>query len=257
MMRQTEQMRFLVGFFLVAPLAAQTLIPPAIMQGREELAHGQFREARSSFAAYAKVDPHSAPAAMGEGDADLALHFYEDAEFAYRRAVAIEPELWVAHKHLVEVEAKLGRWEEFDRERAILRGARERGAPNITAQESDLIDGFIVNGRAWSVREYLQPMGRSEARYNFESLGGGHAAEYISLEPQQAAEAALQRDAQVTIGAAPKSFGDVKVWGLNWYSAKGHGTVKTYANGEPKYEALRADVLHWLHGAAAHTQSAK
>ena len=226
---------------------SQTALPPQVAMGRDELARKDFRAAKATFASFGAAHPDSALAPMGEGDADLGLHALEAAELAYRRAVAIEPELWQAHKDLVLVEARLGRWEEFDRERALLRGARERGAPNITARESDAIDAFTVAGREWLVREYYEPVGRSEARFNFEHFSAaGHAEEYISLEPKDAAEAALGRDAAVKIGATPKAFGPVSVWALNWYTGQGHGTIRSYASGEPSYEVVRADVMRWL-----------
>jgi tetratricopeptide (TPR) repeat protein len=249
-MRLTQEMKatcIVLGALMLSTAVAQTMLSTQIAAGRDQLARGDFRAARATFAAYAARHPADALAAMGEGDADLGLHQLETAELDYRRAVSIQPELWAAHKKLVLVEARLGRWGEFDRERALLRGARERGAPNITARESDAIDAFTAKGRQWLVREYYEPAGRSEARFNFEHFdAAGHAQEYISLEPKAAAEAALNRDAQVKIGAGPKAFGPVKVWALNWYTGKGHGTIRTYTHGEPTYETVRADVMRWL-----------
>jgi hypothetical protein len=233
--------------FLTTAAGAQTpTLPAEIVAGRAALSSKDYAKAEAIFAAYAKAHSDNALAAMGEGDAALGLHQLEEAEIDYRRAVYIQPELWVAHKDLVLIEARLGRWSEFERERALLRGARERGAPNITKRESDQIDSFDVADKQWLVREYFEPVGRSEARYNFEHFNSaGHAEEYISLEPASAAASALNREAQVKIGeeAAPVK---AKTWSLNWYTGKGHGTIKRYPAGEPKYETVRADVMRWL-----------
>jgi tetratricopeptide (TPR) repeat protein len=241
-----------VGLWMVAVVmaGAQTAVPAELKAGREAIAAKEFAKAKAVFVGYAAGHPNDAQGFLGEGEADIGLHRYETAEMEDRKAVALEPELWIAHKDLVLIEAKLGRWEEFDRERAVLRAARERGAPNITARESDVIDSFSVGGEEWIVREYFEPVGRSQARYNFERFVAGKAAEYVSLEPANAAQNALKRDEQVQIGADSAAV-DAKRWALNWYTGSGHGTVKMYAEGEPKYEQVRADAMRWLRASVA------
>lgn len=243
-------MRFAIALLCAAaalPLRAQTPTPPELVSAREALGAKNFVRAHALFAAYAATHRDNAQAQMGMGDADLGLHRYEAAELEYRRAVSLEPQLWIAHKDLVLVEAKLDRWQEFDRERALLRSARERGAPGISAEESDLIDSFTINGAQWLVREYYVPVGRSHARYNFEHFTpAGKVAEYISLEAADAARQALAPSASVRIGKdAAAAATTEKDLALNWYTGSGHGTVKHYAQ-EPTYQRLRADVVRWL-----------
>lgn len=220
---------------------------------RQELAAKHYARAKEFYRAYLHGHPESIDAQMGLADAELGSHEYEAAEMNYRRVVALQPQLWVAHKNLVIVEAELGRWSEFDRERAVLRAARERGAPGISARESDVIDSFEVpvHGRPqrWIVREYYQPVGRSQTRYNFERFSPeGRAEEYVSLEPTAAAAAAL-KPGDVHIGAETQSPEHVVSgeFSLNWYSGKGHGTIARYPKGEPSYERVRADLIRWLH----------
>jgi tetratricopeptide (TPR) repeat protein len=224
---------------------AQTTVPPELKAGREAIAARDYTRAHEIFAGYIATHPKDAQGFFGEGEADLGLHHYEAAERDDRQAVALEPELWIAHKDLVVIEAKLGRWDEFDRERALLRGAREREAPGITKRESDIIDSFDINGAEWVVREYFEPVGRSQARYNFEHFAAGKAAAYVSLEPASAAASALKRD-DVHIGNDTPTAAPTGEWSLNWYTGNGHGTVRKYPKGEPKYETVRADALRWL-----------
>jgi len=235
---------------LVLPLAvqAQTAVPASLAEAKQELAAKHYAQAKVLFAAYAKAHPESVDAEMGVGDAELALHEYELAELTYRSVVAKQPQMWRAHKNLVIIEAQLGRWEEFDRERAVLRGARERGAEGISARESDVIDSFDVRGQHWIVREYYLPVGRSLTRYNFENFGAdGRVKEYISLESAEAAKAAavegdvLRSDEQARQEA-------VKDFALDWYTGAAHGAIKSYPEREPQYEAVRADVMRWLRG---------
>lgn len=243
--RTVSQWLMLGAYVAASSCIAQAPLPPELLAARQALAARHFLQARSMFAAFASAHPADARAPLGMGDAELALHRYEAAELDYRRAVSLEPRLWAAHKDLVLVEARLQRWDEFDRERALLRAARQRGEPGITPQESDLIDSFVVNGREWLVREYIVPVGRSQARYNFEHFTpAGRVEEYISLEPAAAAQTALQRNDTVAIGkdAAAATPGELA---LNWYTGHGHGTIRRYAT-EPSYETLRRDVQHWL-----------
>lgn len=224
----------------------------ALAAARKELAARHYARAKELYRAYLHAHPESVDAELGVADTELALHEYEAAEIDYRRVVAGQPQLWVAHKNLVIVEAQLGRWQEFDRERAVLRAAREREAPGISARESDVIDSFDVpvegKFQRWIVREYFEPVGRSQARYNFERFSPeGRAEEYVSLEPTAAAEAAL-KPGDVHIGAEtePASHAAAGEFSLNWYNGKGHGTIARYPKGEPSYERARADLIRWL-----------
>ena len=215
---------------------------------RQELVEKHYARAKERYRTYLRAHPQSVDAEFGLADAELGLHEFESAEWDFRRVVAAQPQNWVAHKNLVIIEAELGRWDEFERERAVLREARERGAAGISARESDVIDSFEVNGHRWIVREYYEPVGRSQARYNFEMFSSaGRAEEYISLEPTAAAEAAL-KPGDVHIGADTQSPPDSakEEFSLNWYSARGHGTIARYPKGEPSYERVRADLLRWL-----------
>ena len=224
-------MKFVARLMLAlaaAGISAQQIpVAGPLYDGRKALEAKDYVQAELIFSAYAKEHPDNANAALGLGDAALGQRRYEAAEMNYRRATSLQPELWLAHKHLVLVEARLGRWEDFDRERTVLRLAREREAPGITARESDVIDTFDVGGRQWIVREYYEPVGRSQTRYNFERFSSaGKVEQYISLESAEAAAKALKLDGQVAIGTdVPKP---VKDFALNWYTGKGHGMIKRY-----------------------------
>ncbi len=231
----------------LVPSAHQKPVPPEIAAARQALTARHFKHAEEMFEDFARSHPGNIDAEEGIGDAELGMHQYLAAEMQYRRVVAAQPEFWIAHKNLVIVEAALGRWGEFDRERALLRDARERGAPGISARESDVIDSFELHGEHWIVREYFEPVGRSLTRYNFEYFGpDGRVREYVSLESAEAARRALVRSPNVIIGADPTHAPAIKDFALNYYTLKSHGTVKLYPQGEPRYEQVRADVIRWL-----------
>jgi tetratricopeptide (TPR) repeat protein len=232
---------------LIATCAAQRPIPRELLPAHKALEDKHYQQAEDLFTTYLKTHPGNIDAEEGIGDAKLGLHEYEAAELQYRAVVAAQPEFWLAHKNLVIVEAALGRWDEFDRERAVLRGARQRGAPGISTRESDVIDAFNVHGEHWIVREYYEPVGRSLTRYNFEYFGpDGRVREYVSLESADAARTALTPSPDVVIGAAPRTVPIIKDFALNFYTGKSHGTIKLYPKGEPSYEHVRADLTRWL-----------
>lgn len=244
-----------LGASAQAPLPQPTL-PPALVTARGALEDHDALKAKALYEAYAKDHPKDARGPKGVGDAELMLHEYEAAEMSFRQAVMIDPSLWTAHKALVLVEAKLGRWEDFENERQILKSARERGADNLSPRESDLIDSFEIAGQQWLVREYFVPVGRSETRYNFEHFTAqGKVEEYISLEVADAAKAALSRDPQVKIGKDSQGM-NAHGYALNWYTGSGHGTVRRYAS-EPPYRALRAEVMRWLKRSATEKKEAR
>jgi hypothetical protein len=223
-------------------------LPRELVEAQGALLKKEFSRAKGLFGAYMAAHPGNIDAEVGVADAELGLHEYEAAELGFRQVVAAQPERWLAHKNLVIIEAALGRWEEFDRERALLRGARERGAPGISARESDVIDAFDIAGNHWIVREYYEPVGRSLTRYNFEQFGAdGRVREYVSLESAEAAQQAVAGGA-VEVGSAPVGAANVKDFALNFYTGKAHGTIARYPNGEPSYEKVRAAVRRWLRG---------
>ncbi len=229
------------------PSGSQRPVPAEIAAARQALAARQYQRAEEMFADFERSHPGNIDAEEGIGDAELGMHQYLAAEIQYRRVVAAEPEFWVAHKNLVIVEAALGRWSEFDRERTLLRDARERGAPGISARESDVIDSFQFHQEHWIVREYFEPVGRSLTRYNFEYFGpDGRVREYVSLESAEGARQALVRSPNVVIGADPTRAPAIKDFALNYYTLKSHGTIKLYPQGEPSYERVRADLIRWL-----------
>ncbi|HXS14294.1 MAG TPA: hypothetical protein VN734_16455 [Acidobacteriaceae bacterium] len=244
----------LLIFALSASALAQKTksVAPATQAGlsaaRQELAAKHYARAKELYRDYLRAHPESVDAEFGVADAELGLREFGAAEWDFRCVVAAQPQNWVAHKNLVIIEAELGRWDEFERERAVLRAAREREAPGISARESDVIDSFEVNGHRWIVREYYEPVGRSQARYNFERFSPeGHAEEYISLEPTAAAEAALQpRDVHIGSDTQAAPHAPAGEFSLNWYTGKAHGTIARYPKAEPAYEHVRADLLRWL-----------
>jgi len=229
---------------MAASAGAQAPAATPLVEGKRALATKDFARSKAIFADYVRAHPGDVQGELGLGDAELGLHEYEAAEAAFRRVVAAQPLTWEAHKNLVIVEAALGRWEDFDGERAVLRAARERGAAGLGRHESDVIDVITVRGQRWIVRDYFEPVGRSGARYNFERFSAdGKVLAYVSLESASAFRDEMKAG-DVVVGPAAKT-GDGDGFALDWYNGKAHGTIARY-KAEPKYERVRIDFLKWL-----------
>jgi len=221
---------------------------PLLRAARVQLAQKHFAEAKKQFSAFLNQHPESVEAQLGRADAQLGLHEYNAAEVSYRAIVARQPQMWLAHKNLVVVEAALGRWEDFDNERAILHDARQHNAPGISARESDVIDSLNVAGQHWIVRAYDVPAGRSLTRYNFERFSpDGRVQAFLSLESASAAANVIEHPAGPDSSEA-EAFpaAAIRDFALNWYTGKAHGTVRIYMGPEPRYEQVRADALRWI-----------
>ncbi len=239
-------MTFLVGVQGQIPMPLPTA-PPAITEGKRALATKDFVRAKEVFSKYLQTHSDDVQGQLGLADAELGLHEYEAAEAGYRRIVAAKPLFWDAHKNLVIVEAALGRWEDFDGERTVLRAARERHAAGISPRDSDVIDVITEHGERWIVRDYFEPAGRSQTRYNFERFSAdGRVLAYVSLESADA----FQKEHDTSKNVSSKALG------LNWYNGKSHGTITKYA-AEPKYEKARADFLRWLRLHPSNQEAAK
>ena len=232
----------------VAP-PAQATVPLAVLQGRKALAAKDFVAARDLFRAYLNTHPRQLAAELGLADAELGLHEYQAAELRYRSIVAAEPTLWAAHENLVIVEAALGRWEEFDRERAFLHQARQANLHGLSRRDSDVIEALAIEGKSgpqrWIARDYFEPAGRTGERYTFERFSpAGRVLAVVSLENEGALDALANHDNAVAIGTASVPGDASAPLVLDWVSGSAHGILAHYAH-EPTYEQLRLALIRW------------
>jgi len=239
---------WLAGVVLSVVVSAWGQDPSALatplVAGKQALATKDLVRAKRIFAAYLREHAADVQGELGLADAELGLREFEAAEVHYRHVVSVQPLLWEAHKNLVIVEAALGRWEDFDGERALLRAARERGAAGISTHDIDVVDVIHVRGQRWIVRYYVEPLGRTRVRYNFERFSAdGKVVAYVSLESAAALKDELKGGA-VVVGSSAKDAGGTGELALDWYDGKAHGTIARYA-AEPEYERVRAKFLKW------------
>lgn len=233
-----------------APLQATAVDP--LDTGRQAFRRGDYVAAQKFFTAYLRDNPSNLDALVLAGSAFFELKQYEDAAQSFLAAIKLQPSLWGAHKNLVIVYAAQGKWTEFDRERAVLKAARESGASGLSMKDADVIDVLYVGSEQYRVFSYAELAGRLKMRYNFVHFGSDRKPDYwivcesddvdqtsfAKAHPQEAASG--ERSFSLDTNSAPKPSADGK--GLT----RTHATIKFYPDGEPTYETVRSDVLKLL-----------
>jgi tetratricopeptide (TPR) repeat protein len=228
---------------------AQNTAPDPLSQGKEALHRNDYAAAQTFFETHLKTDPNNADALDLQGVAYLGLKRYEDAERSYLAALKLDPTRWTTHKNLVVAYASLGKWKEFDQERALVQEARAKGTSGLGPRDVDVIDVFYVGSERYIVRSFAELNGRFKARYNVAHFGpDGKLDFWILCESDDVDQTAFAKAHPTEAAAGQRSFS------LDSYTARNlnedgktytqtHGTIKFYPDGEPSYETVRSDVL--------------
>ena len=222
--------------------------PDPLVVGKQAIQHEDWANARKFFEAYLHDDPENVEAQFYLGFALFGEKQYPQAEQTFQKLISANPKLWSAHVSLAEVYALEGRWSDFDRERQVVRDARHSGEPGINRTGGDVIDVLYVGDERYIVHEYDPLAGRFHARYNFSHVNKQGKVDYwIACESDDVDQSSFAQKHPNKAAAGERSFS------LDSYSqtlnADGqvvrqtHGTIKFYWDGEPTYEAVRADVL--------------
>lgn len=233
-----------------APLQATAVDP--LDTGKQAFHRGDYVAAQKFFTAYLRDNPSNLDALLLAGSAFFELKQYEDAAQSFLAAIKLQPSFWAVHKNLVIVYAAQGKWTEFDRERAVLKAARESGASGLSTKDADAIDVLYVGPEQYRVLNYAELAGRFKMRYNFVHFGSDRKPDnwivcesddvdltsFAKAHPQEAASG--QRSFSLDTNSAPKPTADGKGF------TRTHATIKFYPDGEPTYETVRSDVLNLL-----------
>lgn len=246
------------------PQAAATAPDDAgpLAVGKAALTRGDYASAKTFFTSYVSSTPNDAEAWFYLGAAELGLDQPADAVKALRKCIELRPDAWSAHTNLVLAYAEMQDWPAFDKERALIKAARDENKPGIALDGHDVIDVLNVNGQKYQVWYFYKPYGHFHARYVFLHRGqDGHADHWFQCESDDADQSLFQQKHPKEAKAGERSYSldsyTVEKLGQNPSQAL-HGF---YWDGEPTYETVRADVLKALAGetkpAATSTPPAK
>jgi tetratricopeptide (TPR) repeat protein len=216
--------------------------------GKQDLAQERWQDAEQFFYAYLQQSPDSSDAQLDLGFAYFAERRYDKSEQSFLKLIAVNPKNWAAHNDLVEVYAGQERWADFNRERELIKLARDRGELGENKPVTAVIDVLYVGDEKYIVRDYDPPSGRFHALYNFTHFDKLKQLDFwISCESDDIDQIEFAKQHPKEAAAGQRSFS------LDSYTpvtktpsgqmTQTHGTIKFYPDGEPAYQTVRTDVL--------------
>jgi tetratricopeptide (TPR) repeat protein len=215
--------------------------------GKSALQRGDAAAAKAFFTKYVSENPKDAEAEFDLGGAELALNDPAAAAKDFQAAIALKPDAWTAHENLVLAYAEMQDWSAFDKERALLKAARDAGKAGLALDGHDLIDVLKVKGVTYEAWYFYRPHGTFHARYVFLHFGSdGKPDFYIQCESDDADQYFFKQKHPAEAAAGDRSYS------LDSYTLNDKGMTQAlhqfYMDGEPSYETVRADALKVLDG---------
>lgn len=189
----------------------------------------------------------------------------EQALELFRRALAEHPaEPWPIRLSLLNLEARMGRWSDFDAGLAELKEAKLHGADaQLAASSGFIVDQFDVAGKPVRAVYFPGMAGPFHTLYRFilaepprvvteaATQSGGtaqcepdpHFQPYIDVESDDADQESWRKLHPVLAAKGERRYS------LDTYPAAcSEGLIKFYSEGEPRFEMIRADVVKALEG---------
>ena len=222
--------------------------PNPIAVGLAAMQKGDYASANAFFAQYVSANPGDTEARMYLGGAEMGLKEFPAAIKDLQAVIAAKPDMWTAHTNLVLAYAETLDWADFDKERALIKAARDNNVPGLDKQRGDVIDVLQVGAKTYSVRSFYELYGRFHTRYAFLHFGDdGKLTDYIQCESDDADQGLFKQAHPKEAAAGGRRFSmDSYTVGENGMT---QGLVKFY-DGEPTYETVREDALKVLQGQA-------
>jgi hypothetical protein len=224
--------------------------PDPLAVGLAALQHGDYAGAQTFFTNVLATTPTDLSARLLLGGADLGLKDFPSAIKEFQAVATAKPTNWVAHQNLALAYAQSQDWPDFDKERAILKSARDNNAPDLDKTSSDLIDLIQIGPKIYSVLYFYTLTGRFHTRYVLAHFGeDGKPTDYIACESDDVDQTFFKQKHPDLAAAGQRSFS------LDSYANTANGQsqalIKFYPDGEPTYETVREDALKVLHAQAA------
>ena len=185
------------------------------------------------------------------GNAARTSRQYEEALRYYQKATLQPHRGWAVEFGLIETEAALGLWEDFDAQRQKVRAAKENNDSELARLTGYVIDVFDVGNEQVTAMEFPMLMGRFHARYRFFIKSGSEtdAADGKKWTPMIDLESDDVDQLQCAKAHPTDSVAGKRAFSLDGYpQPRTHTTLKFYPDGEPSYQQARADVIAALTG---------
>jgi tetratricopeptide (TPR) repeat protein len=228
------------------------LLQPGIELMKKGDAAGAFAALQPALTAFPTdllVLRYSADAAMAAGKNDSALALFQ-------RALATHPpQPWPLRLAVIRLQARLGNWPEFAKDLAELKAAKKDGRDaQLARADGFLVDEFEVSGLTVEVEYFPLLAGKYKTLYRFllppsasPKTGDGPGCDdprfrpYLDVESDDADQAGFQKRHPELAAKGERSYS------LDTYPGPcSQGLIKFYWEGEPKYEAVKADVVKYV-----------
>jgi tetratricopeptide (TPR) repeat protein len=203
---------------------------------------------------------YSAAAAMGSGQNEQALSLFQ------RALAQIPSKPWPMRTTIIVLEARMNRWDDFDRDVKVLRQAKKSGMDHGLDESAGFVIDEFESGRA-RVQAVIYPLqsSRYHTLYRFllptwveitpppraNAKGPPPAVPARCKDPDFQPHFDVESD-DVDQPEFAKAHPDEAKKGARSYTLDSYGTpcsqalVKFYPDGEPTYETVRADVVKAL-----------
>jgi len=229
------------------------------------LNHGSDEAALTAFLSVLTTYPNDLTTLRYSAAAAMGAHENEKALDLFQRALAQFPKQpWPMRTAIIVLEARMNRWDDFDHDVKVLRQAKKSGMDHgLDGNTGFVIDEF-ESGRG-RVQTVIYPLQSSRYHTLYRFL----LPAWLEIDPVAIASAAKKDkrcqnpdfqpyfDAEsddIDQAAFAKAHPDKAAKGERSYSLDSYQSpcvqalVKFYPDGEPTYEALRADVLKAIKG---------
>lgn len=192
---------------------------------------GALKDYREVVAEY----PRDSRVLLIAGNAAWAAGNLEEAADYYRKSLKCPGDHpWGSRLSLLQVNAALGKWDDFAQERIAIEGAATGGDPQLQGvlKNGFLLERLAVGSQHVEAIDYPEPDHADGVRYRFR-LGGQPISASIFVP-------------HIDLVEPP---GKAQEFVLEQYSGPQEQTlIRSYAGGEPAYQDIRAEVLRLLEG---------
>ena len=220
-----------------------------LAMGKNAMQHGSFEQARSFFADFVKDNPESTEAWVLLGRCEIELKDFDAAIADLQRVVVAVPSQWAAHNYLALAYAKKNDWADFDKERALIKDARDKNLAGVDKDHGDVVDLLTVKGEEYEVRYFYKLFGSHNVRYVFLHFGkDGKVDHWIEIESLDVDQAMFAEN-HPKEAAAGKRVYSMDSMTMTPSGFPNQALFKFY-EGDPTYETLRADAIKALGGEA-------
>ena len=268
--------------FLYAPISGQVadsshptpeqvasrdaLLKPGIedmKRGDAAAAYAAFQPALAAFPDDFEVLRDTASAAAEANQSEKALELFN-------RALTKHPaQPWPLRLSVLQLEAKLNRWADFDRDLTTLRAAKKSGDDHqLDSSNGFLIDEFdagathvqavvfpLLAGRFHTLYRFLLPTPPqpsqdpgADASAKPDPCKNPHFRPFLDVESDDIDQVSFKKMHPDLAAKGERSYS------LDTYGAPcSQGLIKFYSDGEPSYRSVRADVIKALTATPAST----